>query len=312
MASISTYLHRFASSALDVCATPMLEKAWPSILSRMLSQSCFREKSITSLLAGLRHALMVAPHQDDEFFGCPDLLLSLGEAGAKVTLAMMTDGSRQASGCSISRLDMSSNVAKLNGWGFNVMGLGDGFGDDPDVDIIELLTEFLSPYFQGDERVDLIILPAWCDYHPDHRAITVGILNVVSKLQESLHCPDLVFYWTFSAPIRFPEYARVIRISSNRWTEPKQKWMLEYGTVVSPGAADRNRLIRAAVSEACWGEIGYETVFWMSGSHVKQACLEARGGSPSCVKLNGSRIIIPNTVMYGFKAAFSKPLDKET
>jgi len=289
----------------------MLEKLWPSILSQMLSQSGLREKSITSLLSDLRHALIIAPHPDDEFFGCPDLLLSLGESGAKVTLAVMTDGLRQASGCSVSRVDMSSNVAKHNGWAFDVMGLGDGVGDDPDADITESLTEFLFPYLRGDQRVDLMILPVWCDYHPDHRAITVGILNVVSKLPESLCCPDMVFYWTFSAPTCIPEYAQVIRISSNRWNEPKQKWMLEYGTLISADAADRNRLIRAAVSQACWGEIGYETVFWVPGSHAKQACLEAQSGYSSCVKLNGSRIIIPNTIMYGFKAAFSKLQDWE-
>jgi LmbE family N-acetylglucosaminyl deacetylase len=312
MASISTRLHAFASSSLGMCATPMLEKAWPLIIRRMLSRSGFREKSMTSLLSGLRHTLIVAPHPDDEFFGCPDLLLSLSESGVKVTLAVMTDGSRQASGCSISRVDMSSNVAKLNGWNFDVMGLRDGFSDDPNADIIEPLTEFLAPYLEGDQRVDLMIMPIWCDYHPDHRAITAGILNVISKLSESSSCPDFVFYWTFSAPIRTPECAQVIRINSNRWTETRHKWMLEYGTVVSAHAADRNRLIRVAVSEACWNEMGYETVFWVSGSHVKQACLEARGGCSSCVRLDGGRIIIPNTIIYGLKAALSKLSGRRT
>ncbi len=54
------------------------------------------------------------------------------------------------------------------------------------------------------------------------------------------------------------------------------EWMFEYGIVVSADAADRNRLIR----EAGWDERGYETVFWLSGLHVRQACLEARGRSP--------------------------------
>ncbi len=293
-----------------MCATPILEKAWPLILRQILSKRRFREKSMASLLSSLQHALIVAPHPDDEFFGCPDLLLSLGESGAKVTLAVMTDGSRQASGCSFSRVDMSSNVARLNGWNFDFMGLRDGFSDDRDVDIIEPLTKFLAPYFEGDQRVDLMILPVWCDYHPDHRAITGGILNVISKLSESLGYPDFVFYWTFSAPIHIPECAQVIRVSSDRWTETRHKWMLEYGTVVSANAADRNRLIRAAVSEACWGEIGYETLFWVSGLDVKQACFEAQRRCPSCVRLDGSRAIIPNTLVYGIKAVFTRLPDR--
>lgn len=310
MASIPTRLHAFVSSALGMCATPMLESVWPLILRRMLSQPGFSEKPIASLLSGLRHALIIAPHPDDEFFGCPNLLLSLGKSGAKVTLAVILDGRGQASGCSISRVDMSSNVASLNGWEFAAMGWPDGFGRDPSRDIVGPLAEFLSPYLKGDQRADLVILPIWCDYHSDHRAITVETLNVVSQLPDLLDYPDFVFYWTFSAPIRIPKYAQLIRVSSDRWTERKQKWMLEYGTVVSADAADRNRLIKAAVSEACWGETGYETVFWVSGSHVRQACLEARSRCPSCVKLNGSRIIIPNTMIYGFKAALSRVSDR--
>ncbi len=310
MASIPTRLHTFASSALGMCATPMLEKAWPLILKRVLAQPGFKEKSTASLLPGLRHALIIAPHPDDEFFGCPDLLLSLGDSGAEVTLAVILDGRGQASGSSISRVDMSSNAAKLNGWEFAAMGWPDGFSRDCSRDISEPLAEFLLPYLEGDQRADLIMLPIWCDYHSDHQAITVETLNIVSQLPDVLSYADFVFYWTFSAPIRIPPYAQLIRVSSDRWTERKQKWMLEYGTVVSADAANRNRLIRAAVSKACWGDTGYETVFWVSGSRVKQACLEEQSGCSSCVKLNGSRTIIPNTMTYGLKAALSRISDR--
>jgi len=304
-------LHTFASRALGICARPLLQEAWPRILKQMLLQPGYKEKTMTSLLSGLHHALIIAPHPDDEFFGCPHLLLTLGESGVNVTLAVILDGRGQASGCSISRVDMSSNAAKLNGWHFAEMGWPDGFSRDPSHDIVEPLTEFLSPYFEGDRRADLIILPIWCDYHSDHRAITTAILDILSKLPSWIDCPDIVFYWTFSAPIRIPEYAQVIRTNSNEWTATMHEWMLEYGTVVSADAADRNRLIREAVSEACWDERNYETVFWVSGSHVSQACLEARAGRPSCVRLHGSRITIPNTVEYGLKAAFSKLLDRQ-
>ena len=123
---------------------------------------------------------------------------------------------------------------------------------------------------------------------------------------------SIVFYWTFAAPIRVPECARLIRIDSNRWTESIRNWRLQYGTVFSADAVDRNELIRAAVSEACWGKIGYETIFWVSGSHVNQACLEARADCPSCVNLNGSRIIIPNTIIHGLKTVLSKISDGRT
>lgn len=304
-------LHVFASKALGTFAKPMLRNVWPWILGQTLQRQ-FREKPANSLLVGLHHVLIIAPHPDDEFYGCPDLLLSLSESGVKVTLAMITDGPREPAGSAISRVNMSLNAARLNGWDFTAMGWPVYFSRDPSYEMVEALTEFPLSYLAGDHRVDLIVLPIWCDYHPDHRAVTEAVLDALAKLPDSLDCPDLIFYWTFSAPTRIPEYAQVIRTSSNRWTETKHEWMLEYGAVVSPDAVERNQLIKESVSKACWGEVGYETVFWVSGSHIRQACRRARGSRPSCVKLNGSRVIVPNTVIYVLKTAFCRLIDRRT
>ena len=60
-------LHTFASRALGICARPLLQEAWPRILKQMLLQPGYKEKTMTSLLSGLHHALIIAPHPDDEF-----------------------------------------------------------------------------------------------------------------------------------------------------------------------------------------------------------------------------------------------------
>lgn len=301
MSSIPRRFRRLVSGVLSSFATPLVGNVWPLILRRVLSQSEFTEKSLTSVLSGVRDALIIAPHPDDEYFGCPDLLLSASEFGIKMTLSLITDGLKQESGSSMSRLDMSSNVARRNGWAFDVMGLPDGFSEDLAVDITGRLGEFLCPYLQGDDRVDLIIMPIWSDYHSDHRAITLSTLDVLS---ESPECPNIILYWTFSAPMQIPNCAELVRIDSNRWTGERNRWRLEYSNF-SAGSATLIELIRAAVSEACWGQIGYETVLWVSSSHVAQAHAEARESYASCVSLSGSRCIIHNTAAYGIKAALS-------
>lgn len=142
MPSGCSKLHTFTSRALGICARPLLEDVWPQILKQMLLQSGCKEKTMTSLLSGLRHALIIAPHPDDEFFGCPHLLLTLGESGVKVTLAVILDGRGQASGCYITRVDMSSNAASLDDWNFAAMGWPDRFNRDPGYDIVEPLRSF--------------------------------------------------------------------------------------------------------------------------------------------------------------------------
>lgn len=52
----------------------------------------FREKAMPSLLSDLDHVPIIEPHTDDEFFGCPDLLLALGEFAIRVTLAGIRAG----------------------------------------------------------------------------------------------------------------------------------------------------------------------------------------------------------------------------
>lgn len=96
------------------------------------------------------------------------------------------------------------------------MGWPDRFSRMRSHDIVALLAEFLSPYLVGDQKAGLIILTILCDYHPDHRAIASAILNILSKLPNRIGCPDIVLYWTFSAPVRIPECAQVVRVDDDR------------------------------------------------------------------------------------------------
>lgn len=299
-------IHALLSGVRTFSAAAMLERLWPSILMESLRRPGFKEKPVSQLLSSTRRALIMVPHPDDEFFGCPNLLLSLTRSGTKMTLAVVTDGSRQPADGPVSRLDMACNVAKLNGWDFAHVGLCDGFGEHPAAHMVGLLASFLHPYLAKTDGIDLIIMPLWSDYHADHRLTTAWVLQVMSSLPDECRCPDIVFYWTFSAPIKVPEWVQPIRIDSSPWTPTREKWVLEYGNTISMLAIRDNELIKAAVSQACWGQTAYETLLFAGGSSVVDAYSEATGGNSICVRLDGNRNIIRNTVAYGLKSVISK------
>ncbi len=294
------------SGARTFCAAAMLERLWPAILMGRLRRPDFEEKPVSQLLSSTRRALIMAPHPDDELFGCPNLLLSLTRSGTKVTLAVVTDGSRQPADGLVSRLDMACNVARLNGWDFAHVGLCDGFGEHPDANMAGLLSGFLHSYLAENDGIDLIIVPLWSDYHADHQLTTAWVLQVISSLPDECRRPDVVLYWTFSAPIKVPEWVQAIRIDSSPWITTRQKWALEYGNTISRLAIRDNELIKAAVSQACWGQAAYETLFFAPGSFAIDAYSEAVGGGSICVRLDGNRNIIRNTVAYGLKSVISK------
>jgi hypothetical protein len=158
-------IHALLSGVRTFSAAAMLERLWPSILMESLRRPGFKEKPVSQLLSSTRRALIMVPHPDDEFFGCPNLLLSLTRSGTKMTLAVVTDGSRQPADGPVSRLDMACNVAKLNGWDFAHVGLCDGFGEHPAAHMVGLLASFLHPYLAKTDGIDLIIMPLWSDYH---------------------------------------------------------------------------------------------------------------------------------------------------
>ena len=121
------------------------------------------------------------------------MLLTLGESGVKVTLAVILDGRGQASGCYITRVDMSSNAASLDDWNFAAMGWPDRFNRDPGYDIVEPL-KFLLLYLEGEQMADLMILLIPCRLSFISIRITAAILDILSELRSWLDCPDAVFY----------------------------------------------------------------------------------------------------------------------
>lgn len=121
---------------------------------------------------------VLAPHPDDEVFGCGGLLHALNGAGAQIRVAVVSDGAAQKQAES-QRQEESVSAAKLLGYPEpEFWGLPDG----------KLLEQQALENRIGDwlENIqpELVLAPSVWEMHRDHRAVAVAALSCMERLAE--------------------------------------------------------------------------------------------------------------------------------
>ncbi len=127
-------------------------------------------------LAGVRRALIVAPHPDDETIGAGGLILKLRRAGVHVEVLVVTNGSgSHRNSASFPRPRLIRERAREVRRAVALLGVSAArlrLADFPDGGLDTLdqagrarLTRIVARY----RRCDLIVLPVPDDSHPDHR-----------------------------------------------------------------------------------------------------------------------------------------------
>ena len=146
-----------------------------------------------------KKVIVLAPHPDDEVFGCGGTLSQMAEAGAEITILIITDGvlrnehtqhNTQAAETAFQkkakiRHKESIKAAKTLNYPKPIfLGLQDG-------QLLQHnnLTDKLRPYFSN--HYDLILAPSIWEMHRDHRAVAQTALNL---LNEATHTCQLAFY----------------------------------------------------------------------------------------------------------------------
>lgn len=117
-------------------------------------------QAITRLPA--RHVLVIAPHADDEVFGCGGAIASHAGQGVPVSVVVLTDGARH--GEPSLRMAESRAAAAVLGYGEPEFW---GFADRAlrhDQDLVERLVRKIAA-----SGADLIYAPSPWEIHPDHR-----------------------------------------------------------------------------------------------------------------------------------------------
>lgn len=141
--------------------------------------------------------LILAPHPDDEVFGCGGAIVQAVRSGASVRVVVLTDGALQ--GDAITRRAEALEAASRLGidgpefWGLPDRSLRPG---DP-----LLIDRIRSLLFQASPNV--LMLPSPAEIHPDHRALAMLVYGVVQSavLQNALQATRLATY-EVSAVIR--------------------------------------------------------------------------------------------------------------
>jgi glycosyltransferase involved in cell wall biosynthesis/LmbE family N-acetylglucosaminyl deacetylase len=137
--------------------------------------------TIKTAFPPVRKALVIAPHPDDEVFGCGGTLSLLRSGGCMVTIIIVTNGALgddSVDGKLIEiRAGESRAAAKLLGldapifWGLPDRGVS--YGEILIARLIEAIAEF---------DADLVFLPSPSDWHPDHQAIAFAGAEAIRRL----------------------------------------------------------------------------------------------------------------------------------
>jgi LmbE family N-acetylglucosaminyl deacetylase/GT2 family glycosyltransferase len=138
--------------------------------------------------------LVLAPHPDDEVFGCGGAIVQSLAAGAEVHLVVLTDGAAQGDP-GIRRAEALEASVRLGLGEPEFWGLADRSLKPDDPNLAGRLRDLLV-----DMLPRLVLLPSPAEIHPDHRAVAVLVYSLIqsavpgSELQNALQSTRLATY----------------------------------------------------------------------------------------------------------------------
>jgi LmbE family N-acetylglucosaminyl deacetylase len=155
-----------------------------------------------------RRVLVLAPHADDEVFGCGGALADLIEQGAVVRVLILTDGAGDEQDPGLRRriddersAESRRALQELGGGEVVTVGLPDRGLENRLRKVNETLEEALVDF-----SPDLIFVPSPAEIHPDHRALSEAFLDLArgsasAAVSSALAAATVAFY-ELSQPIR--------------------------------------------------------------------------------------------------------------
>jgi len=151
-----------------------------------------------------RSALVVAPHPDDETFGCAATILRKRAASTRVTICVVSDGGAFPAG-DMSRDDIVTLRDRNMHEACRRLGVPDddllllGYPDSELSTLVDPVTNALSMII-AELDPDEIYIPSSIDWHPDHVAVHDASLRAVaqSKSSASLYTYP-VWFWSSGA-----------------------------------------------------------------------------------------------------------------
>jgi LmbE family N-acetylglucosaminyl deacetylase len=119
--------------------------------------------------------LVLAPHPDDEVFGCGGVIVQLLRAGSDVRLVVLTDGAAQGDP-NTRRAEALEAAQRLGLEEPDFWGLADRSLRPDDRDLAERMRALLTDF-----APQLILAPSPAEIHPDHRAVAVLVYSLLQS-----------------------------------------------------------------------------------------------------------------------------------
>lgn len=141
---------------------------------------------INNILPEAKKVLILAPHPDDEALGCGGAIALYSSGGAEVRLAVISDGKALLP----ESTDRDSNIVEarkaeaLNASGIlgiektYFLGFPDGELKENIADIKIRLEDIIKEF-----HPDIIFSPSLLDYHKDHMAVSIAVIELSAKIQ---------------------------------------------------------------------------------------------------------------------------------
>ena len=152
--------------------------------------------------------LVLAPHPDDEVFGCGGALADLVERGARVDVVLVTDGAAGARNEG-ERGQIASQRLKESRRALEALGGGTVHeGAIPDRGAGDRLAEIEALIARSlvEAAPDLVFVPSPVETHPDHRAVAVALFRVAAR-----STPDAAVRALDAATVAFFELSQPFR-----------------------------------------------------------------------------------------------------
>lgn len=174
-----------------------------------------------SSLPFARNVLVLAPHPDDEIFGCGGSLALYRRAGADIHVLVLSDGAGYAEAEDRAEIFLTRQ-AETNA-ALASLGIGpaafEGLADRSlaaQADLSSLVAEKVRQH-----HVDVILAPSMWEIHPDHLATFRAACSAATDLlRQGEPVPTLLLY-----EVGAPQYANLLVDITQVWSE-KQSAML--------------------------------------------------------------------------------------
>jgi len=119
--------------------------------------------------------LVLAPHPDDEVFGCGGALVQAAKNGTPVRVVVLTDGEAQGD-AETRRVEAREAADRLGLGSPEFWGLADRSLRPDDTELVGRIRDLLTEFAPG-----LLLLPSPAEIHPDHRSIALLVYGLVQS-----------------------------------------------------------------------------------------------------------------------------------